>query len=75
MPQAKVAWWILMGTIPAALMGMLWEEQFEALFHSPLRVNSSLPVVSGASQIPMHVSSAGIDGFCLLYVAKPVWIT
>jgi len=33
-PQARVAWWILLGTIPAALMGMLWEEKFEALFHS-----------------------------------------
>lgn len=36
--QATLAWWIILGTIPAALMGMLWEEQFEALFHSPFRV-------------------------------------
>jgi undecaprenyl-diphosphatase len=37
-PQARVAWWIILGTIPAAVMGMLWEDQFEMLFHSPLRV-------------------------------------
>jgi undecaprenyl-diphosphatase len=37
-PQAWVAWWVILGTIPAALMGMLWEEQFEALFHNPPRV-------------------------------------
>jgi len=37
-PQARVAWWIILGTVPAALMGILWEEQFEALFHSPLHV-------------------------------------
>jgi len=38
-PQARLAWWIFLGTIPAALMGLLWEEQFEALFHSPLHVS------------------------------------
>ena len=38
-PQARLAWWILLGTIPAVLMGMLWEERFEALFHSPLHVS------------------------------------
>ncbi len=37
--QDRVAWWIILGTIPAALMGFLWEEQFEGLFHSPLRVS------------------------------------
>jgi len=37
--QARLAWWIFLGTIPAALMGLLWEEQFEALFHSPLHVS------------------------------------
>ncbi len=45
-PQARLAWWIVLGTIPATLMGMLWEEQFEALFHSPLYV-SALLLVTG----------------------------
>jgi undecaprenyl-diphosphatase len=45
-PQARVAWWILLGTIPAGLMGILWEGQFEALFHSPLRV-ATLLLVTG----------------------------
>lgn len=44
--EARLAWWIIVGTIPAALMGMLWEEQFEALFHSPLNV-SVLLLVTG----------------------------
>ena len=44
--DATVAWWILLGTIPAALMGVLWEEQFEALFHSPLHVSALLLVTS-----------------------------
>jgi len=43
---ARLAWWIVLGTIPAGLMGMLCEEQFEALFHSPLHV-SVLLLVTG----------------------------
>jgi undecaprenyl-diphosphatase len=37
-PEARLAWWIILATIPAALMGALWEKQFEALFNSPVRV-------------------------------------
>jgi undecaprenyl-diphosphatase len=37
-PEARLAWWIILATIPAALMGALWQDQFEALFNSPLRV-------------------------------------
>lgn len=44
--QARLAWWIILGTIPAAIMGVLWEEQFEALFYSPVRV-SALLLVTG----------------------------
>jgi undecaprenyl-diphosphatase len=44
--EARLAWWIIVATLPAALMGMLWEEQFEALFHSPLHV-SVLLLVTG----------------------------
>jgi undecaprenyl-diphosphatase len=45
-PEARTAWWIALGTVPAALMGVLWEDQFEALFGSPLRV-SMLLLVTG----------------------------
>jgi undecaprenyl-diphosphatase len=37
-PEARLAWLIILGTIPAALMGALWEDQFAALFTSPIRV-------------------------------------
>ena len=36
--QARIAWWIVLGTVPGALMGILWEERFETLFHRPLHV-------------------------------------
>jgi len=45
-PEARLAWWIILGTIPAALMGVLWEDQFEALFSSPIRV-AMLLLVTG----------------------------
>jgi undecaprenyl-diphosphatase len=37
--QAKMAWWIILGTMPAAAMGVLWEDRFERLFHSPVQVS------------------------------------
>jgi undecaprenyl-diphosphatase len=45
-PEARLAWWIILGTIPAALMYVLWGEQFEALFHNPQGV-SALMLVTG----------------------------
>jgi len=45
-PEARLAWWILLGAIPAVLMYVLWGEQFEALFHNPQGV-SVLLLVTG----------------------------
>ncbi|MDH7484705.1 MAG: undecaprenyl-diphosphate phosphatase [Anaerolineae bacterium] len=33
--DARLAWWILIGTVPAALIGWLFEEWFERLFATP----------------------------------------
>jgi undecaprenyl-diphosphatase len=33
--EAKLAWLIIVGTVPGALMGLLWEDFFESLFSSP----------------------------------------
>ncbi|MFQ6014318.1 MAG: undecaprenyl-diphosphatase UppP [Anaerolineae bacterium] len=46
-PQRKLAWLILVGTIPAALLGLLFEDFFEALFSAPLWV-AGLLLVTGA---------------------------
>jgi undecaprenyl-diphosphatase len=37
-PQARLAWWVVLGTLPAALLGALLEKHFEALFSAPLYV-------------------------------------
>ena len=38
-PQARLAWWIVLGSIPAAVAGLLFEDFFEALFLQPLWVS------------------------------------
>ena len=35
-PEARVAWWIVIGTIPAVVVGYLFEDFFEALFGTPV---------------------------------------
>jgi len=44
--QSKLAWLIILGTLPAALMGLLFEEFFESLFSTPLWV-ACLLLVTG----------------------------
>jgi undecaprenyl-diphosphatase len=45
--EARLAWLIIVGTLPTALMGYLWEDFFESLFSSPGRV-AVLLLVTGA---------------------------
>ncbi len=45
--EARLAWLIVVGTLPAALMGFLWEDFFESLFSSPGGV-ATLLLVTGA---------------------------
>ncbi|MGA9348693.1 MAG: undecaprenyl-diphosphatase UppP [Anaerolineae bacterium] len=45
--EARLAWLIIVGTLPAALIGFLWEDFFESLFKSPGRV-AALLLVTGA---------------------------
>jgi len=41
-PFARLAWFIILGTIPAAVLGYLFNDFFEALFESPYAVSCSL---------------------------------
>jgi undecaprenyl-diphosphatase len=34
-PEARIAWWIVMGTIPAVVIGYFFKDFFESLFGSP----------------------------------------
>lgn len=40
--DARLAWWIIVGTVPAALIGWLFEEWFERLFATPVAAASFL---------------------------------
>jgi undecaprenyl-diphosphatase len=45
--EARLAWLIIVGTLPAALIGFVWEDFFESLFGSPGGV-AALLLVTGA---------------------------
>jgi len=46
-PEARLAWLILLGTIPGVLAGLLWADFFEGLFGSPAKV-AGLLLATGA---------------------------
>lgn len=37
-PDSRLGWWIILGSIPTALMGIFLEDIFEQLFHTPKMV-------------------------------------
>ena len=45
-PQARVAWWIVVGTIPAAIIGYFFQDFFETLFNAPIIVTIFLLITS-----------------------------
>ncbi len=45
-PEARLAWGIVAGTLPAAALGYLFEDQFEALFLNPRAVGGFLLVTA-----------------------------
>jgi len=45
--EARLAWLIIVGTLPAALMGLIWGDFFESLFTSPGWVAALLLVTGG----------------------------
>jgi undecaprenyl-diphosphatase len=44
--EAYLGWWIILGTIPAALAGVLWQGFFESVFSAPVAV-AALLLVTG----------------------------
>jgi undecaprenyl-diphosphatase len=46
-PEARLAWFILVGTIPAVVVGLLFKDFVEALFGTPLAVGFFLLVTAG----------------------------
>lgn len=44
--DARLGWWLILGTLPAVVAGLLWEDFFERMFASPMSV-AALLVVTG----------------------------
>ena len=41
--DSRLAWWIIIGTIPAMVLGLALEDFFESLFASPVSVGGAAP--------------------------------
>jgi undecaprenyl-diphosphatase len=54
-PNARLGWFIVVGSIPAAVMGLLFKDFFEALFNSPLTVGLCMlctaAILAGSEQL------------------------
>jgi len=55
-PEARLAWLIIVGTLPAALMGFLCQDFFESLFSSPGWVAALLLVTGGILALSERLS-------------------
>lgn len=57
-PNARLGWFIVVGTIPAAGLGFLFEDFFEELFHSPMAAAGFLIVTAllliGSEQVVLR---------------------
>lgn len=45
-PDSRLAWWVVIGTVPAAVIGYLFEDFFQSLFNSPTAVGGFLLVTA-----------------------------
>lgn len=59
-PDRRLAWLIVLGTIPGAIAGFLFESKIDALFHQP-----GVPIAPGA-MIVMALLLAGLGALLLL---------
>ncbi|MEM7532665.1 MAG: undecaprenyl-diphosphatase UppP [Chloroflexota bacterium] len=56
-PYARLGWFIIVGSIPAAVAGLLFKDFFESLFASPRAAGSFLLVTSGLLFLSERLSS------------------
>lgn len=63
-PNARLGWYIIVGTIPAALTGILFKDYFEALFSSALAAGFFLLVtavlLAGSEQIARRIHASQV---------------
>ncbi len=69
-PNARLGWWIVAGSIPAVVAGLLFKDFFEGLFHSALAAGSFLFVTAGLLSLSEWVArnrqaSQGLDQLTL----------
>jgi undecaprenyl-diphosphatase len=57
--EGRLAWWIVLGSIPAAVLGLLFEDFFEMLFGTPLLVSLLMLVTAGMLAASERVGRKG----------------
>lgn len=60
-PDARLAWLIVLGTVPAAIMGALWSDFFSDLFDSPTKVAWLLLLTGAMMTLSEKVGSHSRD--------------
>ena len=60
-PQARLAWFIILATLPAALLGFLFEDVFESLFSSPASVGVFLLITGSILALSERMGKRTID--------------
>jgi undecaprenyl-diphosphatase len=45
--ESRLGWWIILGTIPGVLAGLLWKNAFESFFNNPQAVGGFLLLTAG----------------------------
>ncbi len=80
--DARLAWWIILGSVPAAVLGYLFESSFERLFNSPAAVGGFLLVTALILTISERlgrrvrdVASMNLPDALLIGLAQAVAIT
>src|SRR5690606_21814900 len=56
-PNARLGWFIVAGSVPAAMTGLLFKDTFESLFHSPATTGALLLVTALLLTLSEQMSS------------------
>jgi len=56
-PMARLGWWLIVGTVPAVVLGLALEDFFQSLFGSPLSVGALLLITGAILAVSEHFGS------------------
>jgi len=61
--EARIAWWIILGTVPGAVLGLILKDPLESLFSAPLiGVGQAVAIMPGLSRSGTTIASGLLRG-------------